>query len=296
MTSSRSAFDGALRAKHFYSLAVDNSASRHPLAAGVVVSHLQDAVEALAYTIAQHVSADIGGDPSFHKYWKAIGEPGKRLPYLGEMSELNHARVGFKHKGVPVSEQATEKYIRDAHRFLVEASEQFLGIDFDALSEADLIGDEEIRPLLTSATESLHRGEFDEVLKRCRDAVNLLDPQLLQLAPRYHGTSPPRVDERTGRLLEWADKRFASVERAVAMMTIGVQPTEYWLLSAMLPTKSIFGEKYEFLRSATAPPINAATSAESLRIAIRLALLVEAGSDRLQRRLQPFIPQRPETE
>jgi hypothetical protein len=112
---------GVLRAKHWYSLALSQSSSRHPFAAGVVVAHLQDAVESLAYTVAAQLGANLRPNANFHDYWDEVAKlGGKRLPYKSEMSELNHARVGFKHKGTLPAERDAERFVRAAHRGLSE--------------------------------------------------------------------------------------------------------------------------------------------------------------------------------
>lgn len=289
MSTSKNSIEGCLRAKHFYSLASEYSTSRHPLAGGVTVSHLQDAVEALAYTIALDVGAAIGQAPAFNQYWEAIVKvtSTKRLPYQGEMNELNHARVGFKHKGVVVSEHSVEKFLRNTHRFLVEASELFLSVDFDTLSEAELIADENLRSLVKAAEEHLAHDEVDEAFKRCRDSVDVLNRLLNESTPRPPSFMP-RADSENAALIEWTANKFANVERTLALMKIRIDPTDYWLLHSVLPLKSM-GGTYQFTRVGAAPPFNAATATEAIRILIRFALNLEASTERLKSRMKAFV-------
>jgi hypothetical protein len=205
------------------------------------------------------------------------------------MGALNHARVGFKHKGNLPPEREAQRFIRDTHQFLTETSTIFFGIDFDAVSEADMVGDEKLRELLKSATASLVNGDLYESLKRCCDAVGLIDDTIVKALPLSPPSFAPRVDSQSmAGLFEWTAKNFISLERALALHIIGCEPNEYWLLKAMVPAKSL-GGSYQFSGSAMAPPINADSVRETLRIAVQLALRVEATIDRLSRMGKAFV-------
>jgi len=91
-----------IRTKFLYRAAVNELDSGHPFAAGMAISLLQDAVEAMAHEAAASVNAQLKTHTNFLEHWDAVAKSasGKQLPYKIEMTELNAARVNFKHLGV----------------------------------------------------------------------------------------------------------------------------------------------------------------------------------------------------
>ncbi len=136
-----------VRVKFLYRAAVDELDSGHPFAAGMAISLLQDAVEAMAHEVAASVQAKIAVRAIFLDHWDEVSAAagGKSLPFRIEMTELNVARVGFKHQGANPALSDAEKHLAAAHRFLVDTACEFFSSDFDGLLEADLIANAEVR-------------------------------------------------------------------------------------------------------------------------------------------------------
>ena len=271
-------YTGVVRAKHWYALAVEQLASRHPLAAGVAVSLLQDSVESLAHAAAGEVKADIPAKAGFVDYWDKFSGP-KKLPYRTEMTSLNNARVSYKHHGVLPAAIEAERFATLAHRFLVETAQEFFGIDFDRTSEADLIANSQCRNFLRSAEAELANNSLEDALNRCRDAMDEVTSELTRRLPwgnpQIFG---PRVE--IGReLFDWVKKEFNEHALAISLISVGILPLEYQLASRLLPTPSANRARYYYNLPC---PSSATSVAETIRAIARMAIRVQSAIDTLQ--------------
>jgi hypothetical protein len=278
------AYSGVIRSKHWFSLATDQLASRHPFAAGVAVSLLQDSVESLAHAAAGQVNASLPAKGAFVDYWDKF-PPSKTLPFRTEMTALNNARVQYKHHGgLPASDEA-ERYAVDAHRFLVETARLFFDIDFDRLSEADLIANEKCRDLVRSAETDLSKGDFHEALKRCRDAMDVVEADLAKRVPWGNRSAfAPRVESfESVELYKWVAKELVEHSLAISLASVGVLPHEYRLATMLLPTPSFNRANYWFNHGSHVPQPNVSNVSETIRIIIRIALRIQSVADNLKR-------------
>lgn len=94
------------------------------------------------------------------------------------MQDLNHARVGFKHRGVIPAETEAERFLKLSHLFLTEATQTFFGLDFDAVSEAEMIASIALREAVQRAEATLHSGDLYESLTARRDAMTIVETML----------------------------------------------------------------------------------------------------------------------
>jgi hypothetical protein len=277
---------GLIRAKHWFYLASEQLTSRHPFAAGVAVSLLQDSVESLAHSAAARVNVSLPAKAALADYWDKFPGP-KKLPYRTEMMTLNAARVAYKHHGaLPAAEEA-ERLSVDAHRFLVEVSKSFFDAEFDHVSEADLLTNEKCREFIRSAEDQLAKAELYEALKRCSDAMDEVQKELATRVPWSSRHSyPPRLESRdAAKLFEWVQQELNEQRFAISLTSIGVLPREYKLASMMLPQASFNRAKYTFV-NIEANPSNVS---ETIRIIIRIALRVQSAGDSLQRIGKEFV-------
>jgi hypothetical protein len=143
----------------------------------MAVSLLQDAVEAMAHEVAGSVHAKIGPRANFLDHWDAVtsASGGRSLPCRIEMTELNAARVGFKHQGVNPALSDAEKHRVAAHRFLVDTARDFFSTNFDELSEADLIVNTGVRAAIKLAEDALEKDAKTTALEHCRDALDIVE-------------------------------------------------------------------------------------------------------------------------
>lgn len=141
---------------------------------GLAVSLFQDAAEIAAQAATKIVGAKPGA--TFLDHWNQVAQAGKpaprdMLPMKTEMTQLNMARVNFKHHGNPPA--YADGFQRDVERFLRKVFADFLGEDFDAVSQADMIGDAGIRKEMKAAEEAINEGKPEIALHRCADALRI---------------------------------------------------------------------------------------------------------------------------
>jgi hypothetical protein len=271
-------YSGVIRAKHWYTLAIEQLASRHPLSAGVAVSLLQDSVESLAHAAAGEVKADIPARAAFVDYWDKFNGPMK-LPYRTEMASLNNARVSYKHHGVLPAPAEAERFAVLAHRFLVETTQEFFAIDFDRTSETDLVANSECRDYLRSAEAKLEKEDLETALNRCRDAMDAviadLKRQLPWGKPQIFGSRLILGQE----LFDWVKTELDEHSLAISLISVGILPLEYQLASRFLPTPSANRAKYYY--NLPSPPTVTGV-AETIRAIARMAIRVQSAIDTLQ--------------
>jgi hypothetical protein len=296
-----------IRVKFLQRAALDQLNSGHPFAAGMAVSLLQDAVEAMAHEAAARVGAGAGPNTSFLGHWEAVAKAGpKRLPYKDEMGQLNVARVGFKHHGVNPDIADAERRAIEAHRFLVETAREFFdGTDFDALSEADLISSANVRTAVKAAENALSSGDATKALERCRDGLDFVESTLsvaVMVAEQNRVPSLGReVPPAALEVVNWVARRFVALEKSLTLSVLKINPGEYWFLMDSLPLRVASGDPYW-------PPARSLISKRTperaqvcIRIVVDLALRAErmkAGLEKLatlagipeeQRRLKEFL-------
>lgn len=280
-----------IRSKYWFLLARNQLLERHPFSAGIVVSLLQDAAEIMCHAVAMKVGAQTKPHMSFPQYWEIVKNPAS-LPLRTEMGDLNTARVSYKHRGVLPDIAEAERFIMLTHQFLTETTRIFFdGVEFDLFSEADLIPNDKIRAFIKSAEQELNSGSLQLALERCFDAIEeintILDNVVVVNDRRQF---PPRPESREGaELLQWATRKMISHERALSLISIGVNPSEYWLVMTMLPQRNASGTKYFHVHPMTNPQPNRENVAEIIRIVIRTALKLHFASDSLSRIAAPFM-------
>ena len=279
-----------IRTKFLYRAAVNELDSGHPFAAGMAISLLQDAVEAMAHEAAATVNAQLSVRANFLDHWEGVAKSGleKQLPYRIEMAELNVARVAFKHQGVNPAVAEAEKQRLAVHRFLSEVAQNFFGVDFDDISEADLVVNTQIRLAIKNAESALVASDPSKSLECCRDALDYVE-DLMKNAIVVSETDPfgPKIPREflsaAEGFLQWTNRRFAALEKSVALSVLRVNPAEYWFLHNSLPIKAVSGR---FYWPPTQSPISAKTPERArtcIRIIIDLAQRVEHAHADLQR-------------
>lgn len=187
---------------------------------------LQDAVELSLGAIASVVKAKLKDPMAFAGYFAAINkelEQDKKLPYERELSQLNKARVSVKHYGILQRPSDHAQAIGAVKPFLEYASKTFLERDFDKLSLADMIPDEEIRTWVKNAELELEKGT-PESWRECVETLAKVKYVLFDhefdrpkgLAGLAYSVAPPQAQE-------------------IKMLQFGLDVLEFQELSLILP-------------------------------------------------------------
>jgi hypothetical protein len=283
-----------IRTKFLYRAAVNELDYGHPFAAGMAVSLLQDAVEAMAHEAAASVNAPLPARANFLDHWEAIakGGSGKQLPLKIEMTELNAARVAFKHLGVSPAVSEAERQRLGAHRFLLETARDFFSIDFDDISEADLIGNVQVRTALKDAESALLAAEPTKSLEHCRQALDIVEALMKEAvvvsekAPAAPNI-PTELRTAAHEILRWANRRFTALEKSCALSVLRVNPADYWFLFNSLPLRTAASGFYW-------PPVQSPISSktpERARVCIRILIDLAQRVERVQSDLQRLAKQ-----
>ncbi len=204
------------------------------------------------------------------------------------MAELNAARVAFKHQGVNPALSEAEKQRLAATRFLVETAREFFGVDFDNLSEADLIANTKTRDGVKAAECALTASDPTKSLEYCREALDSVEKLMSEAVVVSESDSsvpniPREFRSAAEGFLKWTDRRLVGLQRSVALSILRVNPAEYWFLYESLPQRTASGSFYW-------PPARSLVSKKTpkraqacIRIIVDLALRVERVHADLQR-------------
>ena len=164
----------------------------------VSVMTLHDAVEAFLLLAGEHIGSP--GSREFEKYWEALNPAkqanGVNLAVKQGMARLNKVRITLKHHGGHPSAATISQIVEDTAAFFAANTQLVFGIDYDQVSMADLIEQEQVRDLVHAA-ETAADGDQIKAMIALSDACDLL------LTPRrvYHdaGTSPLRFGDTIRR-------------------------------------------------------------------------------------------------
>lgn len=151
--------------KRIFMIVEDYSRQSEPLAAGLAISLLQDAVEQLTWCIAKHQDLNVRDTEGFVSLLSKIEQKsGEPIPQKAKMLELNKARVSFKHYGNLPASSESEKLRIYAYDFLTLACQRYLETNFDEVSLAALIGSATIRGHIEAAQEALSKDDIQNAV------------------------------------------------------------------------------------------------------------------------------------
>ncbi len=154
------------------------NAEGHELALGASILAAHDAVEMVMKAVTDTVNVQWAHD--FKKFWPLVEQKtGTLPPRLGAMDQLNDDRNGFKHKGILPNPANVSERLRNSLAFCEEMSQQYLNVDYQSVSLADLIQNITARTKIKEADSAKESGNlstavtnlglaFDELLSEAR--------------------------------------------------------------------------------------------------------------------------------
>lgn len=218
---------------------------------GLATSLFHDAVEIAARSCATRVGANPSKKLEFLGYWDEVHKVGKaapqsELPMKLPMTRLNQARVDFKHHGNPPADASG--FERDSRAFLKSVFRDFLGTDFDALSQADLVQDERMRRCMKAAEQALAAGRVRDCLCRCADAMDAAHGRRAELGDpgiivRFSNI-PAEVAPALKTLEENMWRHVRHVRDLAIAGILGLKLGEFSMIQGLVPDK--FGDEYRF--------------------------------------------------
>ena len=126
----------------------------------------QDAAEFILSAIAEHQEAERNERMGLPEYLGAVEKKtSSRFPGKLFFSNLNRARVSFKHHGILPNAQEFHHVLRRTEDYLEQACSAFVGIPLSDIDSSALIADIEARALYGRARELFELGKYREALE-----------------------------------------------------------------------------------------------------------------------------------
>lgn len=122
---------------------------------------------------------------------KALKGHSVAIPYEHTMDELNTTRNLAQHYGQSPEDSAAIKLVTVAKEFLIEFWQKEFSVNYDDISLATLINNEEIRKVLEKANELFEKQDFDGAVEQ---AVLVIYKTIWELEREFN---PPTVPGNT---------------------------------------------------------------------------------------------------
>jgi hypothetical protein len=229
--------------KYLMKRAATLQAEAHELALAEAVLMAHDSAEMLMRVVADELKMVLPYE--FMAFWKAVEkETGKQPPRKAAMDRLNHERVGFKHKGIPPNPTTVGDLLRNAVAFCEEITREYLDVDYESVSLADLIQNPEARDKVKEAEMAKAAGDLITALT----ALALAYDSLLAEARTTHGRSlvgEIRLPTLTGSLRSQFSepvRQLAKLVSAVDSFILGVDPTKYRRFAELVPARQRYAD------------------------------------------------------
>jgi len=120
-------------------------------AEALLIAH--DAAEMLMRVVTDFLGAS--PPKEFMNFWNNVAEKTKTSepPHRGTMDRLNNLRIGFKHKGNLPNRTVVEGLLPIVTSFCLDIATLYLRIDYESISLADLIPNDEARKELVEKAD-----------------------------------------------------------------------------------------------------------------------------------------------
>jgi len=228
-------FRRLLLAKQVYEHGLDHSNKAGSLNNMIGVHNFHNAIEIVLRAILLH--HDVRGEKQLNiefetmlndiDNWHVFRDRGIKLPYRQELRILNQVRNGVQHHGVEPAPSAMEDYRVFTRRFLEQACQVYFDVEFDSLSQLDMIEDGQLRELLRLSLLSIEDQKFAKSLA--------LSKLAFEWASMAVWSFLPRKDFRIFELLATRPSaQFRDYEKCLKTLASDVRKTEYY--AALLST------------------------------------------------------------
>lgn len=220
-----------LNAKYFLRRARRMQAEHLDLSIAMSLLLVHDAVEMLMLAVIDHLHVPTSKKRDFMDFWKEIRDLGHpEPPYRTAIDQLNSLRVGLKHKGsIPRAQTVTDLMPR-IEAFCADAVRDYVAIEFETLSLADLVEPPDVRDFLRKADEEYAKGEKQQAIIQVRMAFDALlrgayktAPQLKSQVPRI----PSGLPGEAGKILKAVFTLIKSLEFRVNASLLGIDPIRH---------------------------------------------------------------------
>ena len=197
-------------------------------AEAILVAH--DAAEMLMRVVADAVKAK--PPEKFMQFWQNIeDQTGKPPPHKAAMERLNNLRVGFKHLGNLPNPTTVGDLLPIVTTFCYETAGRYLNLDFETISMADLIPNEEARQKVKEAETAFAKGDLENALLSLGVAYDKLYQQADNKFAFLH------VKTRDD-FLQHFTQGLALLARRVNLLSVGVNPIRAQKFGQLTPGRT----------------------------------------------------------
>lgn len=275
--------------RQLYSEAESFLSRKEGVAFGLAVSIAQDAVELFLRAVIKQLPSSGQRPPEeFIKCMDYIdaaasGKDEHRVPFRARMSELNKARVSFKHYGLMPNEADAARLIGYAAQFFETATTQFFQREFASISLADLITSIEVRKKVKAAEMAERAGDISEALGSSAEAVELAAIALLsRVQPRETGFLPRTLRNVLGHdgeseFKRYIDDQLERASRASLALMLSLNMNDLVRFRGLVPiVRRIYGGKMIRQQMHDEATFTTDDAAFAVAFATRYALAVDA--------------------
>jgi HEPN domain-containing protein len=154
------------------------------------VHHAHHALELVLRKKAAELAIPPAEVYEFPRLIKYLIEKSVTITYQRELEELNKTRELIQHYGQVPDEKETYRLVNAAENCMRELCNTAFRIDYDKLSPADLISNEDIRKTLAEAQEAYDRGKFEEAAIAAQLAIQqgqwIIKEKAMSQSYRHH--------------------------------------------------------------------------------------------------------------
>lgn len=243
------AFRRLLLAKEIYLHGLDHSSRPSALNKMISVHNFHNAIEIVVKAIMLHF--DVRTEKELNLEFEvmlnevdkheAFRKQGLRLPYRLEIRNLNSMRNMVQHHAIEPSSSAMEDWRVFTRGFLNRVTSDYFGLNFERLSELDLIEDAQLRELLSLAGEQFEAGKLREGVSLVKLAFHMGSLGVLDVLPDegflssfFIGTKV-RGNQGLEAVVDKFAERVRNVEVFAVLLSTGANPVDLKRLEACTP-------------------------------------------------------------
>lgn len=176
------------------------------MANGLAVSLYQDAVELYLWSLVKKLNITVKEKAGFLAYINDLCAHDHNLLYRNQLTELNTARISFKHYGNFPAASDVVKFGVAVREFFNDSCQSGFGENFASISVTSLIRNSEIRDALASSEDSIASDDLSAAAQSLGVAQYLMLRELSDKLPkistrnlyRRSGTSEAEGNARAG--------------------------------------------------------------------------------------------------
>jgi len=223
------------------------------LACAEAILTAHDSVEMLIRVIAEFVNAK--QSERFMEQLRLIEkETGKEPPCMAAMDRLNHLRVSFKHKGNLPHPANVAELMPSVTDFCPAVTSQYLGLDYETVSLAELIQNAGARAKVKEAEAAKTADKIRDAICALRMAFDILHDEAREKCKSIliRGVDAPGFEflPRVGKAISSLAKIFKLEALTLAVhqlvetvngMLLGIEPAKFRRFSEITPFPSYRG-------------------------------------------------------